>query len=188
MAKRTDETLYVGIDPSLTCTAMVCLPECDVRTWRFKKGDVVGRCAQYAAQVKRAYHDCLSQTNTNDVVICIEKPGGQLRGNASWLIALYAFIVDEFLGFGGVGVYPVAPATLKKFATGSGRAEKSMMGQAVQRHWGDQLPDGLLGNDAIDAFALAKMAQCIADPAGDWTAYQREIAEKQERYVVEEVA
>jgi len=191
------DTLYVGIDPSLTCTAMVCLPGCDVRTWRFKHGDVVSRCRAYADAAQKTLEnalDCLRCTKPSAIcregrcaTVCIEKPHFNMQGNSAWLLPLYAFIMEN-VSANWPRVYPVAPATLKKFATGSGRAEKSMMGQAVQRHWGDELPEGLLGNDAIDAFALAKMAQCIADPASDWTAYQRECAEKLERYQVEEVA
>lgn len=185
------DTLYVGIDPSLTCTAMVCLPGCDVRTWRFKRGDVVSRCGEYASEVRNVMGELGAHglgARPPEIIVCIEKPHFNMQGNSAWLFPLYADILAAIIYANGITVYPVAPATLKKFATGSGRAEKSMMGQAVQRHWGDELPDGLLGNDAIDAFALAKLAQCIADPAGDWTGYQREIAAKQERYQVEEVA
>jgi Holliday junction resolvasome RuvABC endonuclease subunit len=180
------DTLYVGIDPSLTCTAMVCLPGDGPDIWKLAKGDLITRIMQYSAWVLGTV--CDRSNGAREWVIAIEKPGGQLRGNAAWLLPLYADIVRQFIYRHRVIVYPVAPATLKKFATGSGRAEKSMMGQAVQRHWGDELPDGLLGNDAIDAFALAKLAQCIGNPAGDWTGYQQEIAVKQQRYQVEEVA
>lgn len=63
----------------------------------------------------------------------------------------------------GAGAYPlrVPPATLKKFATGSGKASKQEVMSAVAKKWGPEFTD----DNMADAFVLARMARGVsADP------------------------
>lgn len=61
------------------------------------------------------------------------------------------------------GAYPlrVPPATLKKFATGSGKATKQEVMAAVAAKWGPEFTD----DNMADAFVLARMARGVSsDP------------------------
>lgn len=51
----------------------------------------------------------------------------------------------------------VAPTTLKKFITGSGRAEKSDIKMKLLARWGVEIKD----DNQADAYGLAKLAGCI---------------------------
>ena len=64
----------------------------------------------------------------------------------------------------------VAPATLKKFATGRGNGEKSDVKMFVFQKWGVMLSD----NNQADAYVLAKIAQAIGDPELPWLKYEQE--------------
>ena len=179
-------TLAVGIDPSLTCTAMVCLPGVGPVPLRFSKGDNLSRVIKYARMVSRELWGAMElHSELSNVVVCIEAPHANLKGNSLWLLPLFWRIMEELLEYSNAAVYSVAPATLKKFATGKGNAKKTMVGQAVERHWGTELPAEFFTDDEADAFALAKMARCIINPGGDWTAYQSECAGKLKRYQIE---
>lgn len=51
----------------------------------------------------------------------------------------------------------VAPSTLKKFCTGSGRGEKSDVKMAVLEKWGEKLTD----NNVCDAYVVARIAGAV---------------------------
>ncbi len=55
--------------------------------------------------------------------------------------------------------YPtiVAPTALKKFVMGSGNSKKEQIRLGVYKKWGVEFKT----NDEVDAYALARMAQCI---------------------------
>lgn len=57
-------------------------------------------------------------------------------------------------------IVEVAPATLKKFATGNGRASKDeMIGALASRHM-----HAFTSNDEADAFALLMLGLCVLEP------------------------
>ena len=182
-----NNTVYVGIDPGLVTTTVVALrdgqliegyPEGIVHS----EGTILQRLMAYRESVREsAYRKEMFQTK---MVVCIEKPGYNLQGNSANLIPLFFYLLE------GVAVrvepspvFIVAPTSLKKFATGKGTGAKSTIGQAVERKWGDILPEELFTPDEADAFVLAKMAECIDNPDGDeWTKSQIETIQKVEKY------
>jgi len=188
-----NDTVYVGIDPGLTCTTIVMLQDAQLlphfpKTIEHTNGLMIDRLKAYRANLQDTVLDSAA---IYDVVVCIEKPGYNLRGASANLIALYWYLLEGVIN--GVGkedgshnnpIYVAAPNSLKKFATSKGNAAKSVIGQAVERKWGDVLPDRLFNDNEIDAFVLAKMAECATTPSDDqWTEYQRESIQKVERYV-----
>lgn len=64
----------------------------------------------------------------------------------------------------GIRWVDVAPGTLKKFVTGKGNADKSMILLNVYKRWGVELKN----HDEADAFGLAKLGTylCGADASG----------------------
>ncbi|MFH9731911.1 hypothetical protein [Streptomyces sp. NPDC017260] len=67
-------------------------------------------------------------------------------------------------------IHAVAPATVKKFVTGSGRADKDKMMMAVYKRWGFEPAN----NDVADAYALARIAGALADPEPPELKFQQE--------------
>lgn len=57
----------------------------------------------------------------------------------------------------GIDYANVAPARLKKFATGDGKCEKDKILLAVYKKWGKEFET----NDEADAYVMAKMAQFV---------------------------
>jgi len=82
-------------------------------------------------------------------------PGTAIRHALRWRVYAHLFRHD-------VHVVEVNPATLKLYATGDGRADKTAVVQAIRRHYGDRFDiplrkaDGR--EDVADAIALVAMA------------------------------
>lgn len=68
-------------------------------------------------------------------------------------------------------LHAVAPATVKKFVTGSGRADKDKMMMAVFKRWGFE-PDT---HDVADAYVLARIADALAEPEPPELQFQKEV-------------
>jgi crossover junction endodeoxyribonuclease RuvC len=68
----------------------------------------------------------------------------------------------------------VAPALLKKFATGKGNAKKEVVMMDVSRRWGIRPED----SNQADAFVLAKTGACILGIEEPTTNAQREVIAK----------
>lgn len=99
--------------------------------------------------------------NTDDLkLIVLEAPslghGRQMAGKFHERAGLWWMVVSQIMDILRVPIATVPPATLKMFATGSGRAEKSdMMGAAVAV-WEDFYGD----DNQCDALWLAEMGMC----------------------------
>lgn len=68
-------------------------------------------------------------------------------------------------------IHAVAPATVKKFVTGSGRADKDKIMLAVYKRWGFEPAS----NDVADAYTLARIADALATPEPPELQFQREV-------------
>ena len=72
----------------------------------------------------------------------------------------------------------VNPIHLKMFPTNDHRATGAKMAAAAQRLWGfEGQQNGDAYEDELDAFCLAQIARCVAEPE-EFTAYQREIVQR----------
>jgi crossover junction endodeoxyribonuclease RuvC len=67
-------------------------------------------------------------------------------------------------------ILEVAPTSLKKFATGKGAGDKSLIQAHVQRRWGQMFET----DDECDAFCLYQMALCISGRQKPETQPQRD--------------
>lgn len=144
----------LGIDPSLTATALVRLDEED----------------SFATQLVRSKYDGPRRLIEIEQVVLKE-------AQAVDLVAIegYAFGAQasrEALGeLGGVlkcGLYRagiptivVPPTVAKKFVTGRGNAKKDEMRLAVYKKWGVD-EQGLRTADEVDAYVLARIALVVA--------------------------
>ncbi|MBU1067158.1 hypothetical protein KKE60_05195 [Patescibacteria group bacterium] len=183
-----NDTVYIGIDPGLTVTTVVAMrdgkllkgyPEGIVHS----KGTILQRLIAYREDVCESVY---REAPCEEMVVCIEKPGYNLRGDSVNIIPLFFYLLEGIVvePEGLPPIYIVAPTSLKKFATGKGTGKKSTIGQGTERLWGEMLPEELLTPDEADAFVLAKMAEALDNPDDEqWTKYQRDTIAKVERYL-----
>lgn len=120
----------MGIDPSISCTG-IALPPGDTLAIRPRtKGDLrlteIGNHVQVAASASKA-----------DLAV-IEGLGGLYRGESAKIIPMLHGVIRDRLQMIGVPFMILLPASLKKFATGNGAADKDEMALAAFRLLGRQ--------------------------------------------------
>lgn len=167
-------TLVAGIDPSLTNTAVVLGAgekfACKTFSSRPSAASVaarIGRCMQLVDGI-------LEFVVENAVeIVCVEgySYGSNMPGHHT--------IVE----FGGLlryrllphcAIYEVAPATLKKFATGKGNGKKIGMISCLTKRYGVEFHS----DDEFDAFGLYRLALCVAGSVEAETRAQAEAIKK----------
>lgn len=187
--------VIIGVDPSLQKTGVSVKRDgeplkmflIDKRKRDKKQKDIdPGRMVAIAEEIAKLADTC------EPVILCIEEHGGQ-TGYASGNIALHWLIRVELAKTCNSRALLVAPATLKKFVTGNGRAEKGEIGAHIIKRWGEEIGDNLLQEDALESFALLKFAQCWLDTKSDcgyaysWADFQVNIAKFQRAGVLREL-
>ncbi len=178
MRESGDRPVVMGIDPGLTALAVCCgvpgpdegaLVEFPVHLFESKPRGrgVRSRIARYAEltdyvmQVADRYAPRLvlvegySHASQGSAMLDLAEFGGFLRADLCELQA---------------DIWEVAPNTLKKFATGKGAGNKIQMVAAMTNRWGV----GFGTDHEYDAYALARMASCIAELMYPETIAQRE--------------
>ena len=86
--------------------------------------------------------------------VYVEGPSYSSQGNQMLQMGALNFFVRIFLRKNSVNFEIVAPPTLKKFVTGSGRANKKDMLHSVSKKWHIDFKD----HNLADAYGLARMA------------------------------
>jgi len=148
----------MGIDPSISCTGL-SLPSAETLAIKPRtKGDLrlteIGNHVQVAAQASRA-----------DLAV-IEGLGGLYRGESARIIPMLHGVIRDRLQTAKIPFMILLPASLKKFATGNGGADKDEMAKAAFRRLGRQY----LTDDECDADWL-RVAGRMAYGLGEITEY-----------------
>lgn len=148
----------MGVDPSISCTG-ISLPSAETLAIKPKtKGDLrlteLGNHVQVAASASRAE------------LVVIEGLGGLYRGESARIIPMLHGVIRDRLQTIKVPFMILLPATLKKFATGNGGADKDEMAKAAYRRLGRQY----LTDDECDADWL-RVAGRMAYGLGELTEY-----------------
>ncbi len=171
--------MIIGIDPSLTNTAVVIGSEVDkyeLHTFGSSNiGDhVAARMARYDDLVARIMKWIESVTLIVDAVY-IEGYSLASKGPGNVQITEYGSLLRWHLVDMTKRIYEVAPATLKKFATGSGATsvKKDMVAAHLTKRYGVLLCD----NDSYDGFGLYQLGLVAEGVAKAQTATQQEAAD-----------
>ena len=144
-------TNFVGIDQSYSSTGVVSI-----------KGEHIKANAFKAGSPRDPFHIRLDDLIKKiKVVLPDSKSTLVFMEGAAYAATFNVFMLGElsgalkmFLYQNGYDYEIIQPTTLKKFATGNGKATKKMIQESVQERW-----DFKSGNDDInDAFVLARMA------------------------------
>ena len=151
----------VGIDPSLTGTAVVI----DGKATMFKSKP---HEPTVRARLTRIQELALAVTNfvspRPDMAIFIE--GYSLTANPTGATTLceYGGLLRLYLLTEGSAMYEVPPSSLKKFATGKGNSKKDLVAAHIAKRYGVMFDT----NDAYDAYGLYRfglVAMGMEDPA-----------------------
>ena len=143
-------TRYVGIDPSLTNTGLVCvdatgkmIDKTNVRT--VAKDEIEARLITIGCKVI-----AFIQTNSPSM-IGIEGLAYAKQANKAHALAALHFYLRVEMYVQGIKYEVIAPTQLKKFVTGKGNSKKEVMLLASFRKWGIEFRD----NNICDAYGLA---------------------------------
>jgi crossover junction endodeoxyribonuclease RuvC len=152
-----DDRLIYGIDPSLTATGIATLNNAGqverLETISFPKLKDEERLA--------AIIDAVCEKISTPILIVIEGLSlGSHTGMSTERAALHHMLRVAFWE-AHIPFLIVPPSTLKKFATGSGKAEKNIMIREVFRRWEVEAKD----DNQADAAALAYLGAAYAN----WT-------------------
>lgn len=164
MTARPEDGAVVGLDPSLRSAgiaeirhpATIHPPNRPKAVSVGNSGKSDATVAQRAARIHAQARNILAETPKDARLVVIEALPPQIPG-AHGLHAERAALWWQVVGTlirHGIPVAEVAPTTLKKWATGNGRADKHAVVAAMQQRWTfTRIPD----DNAADALALADM-------------------------------
>lgn len=148
---------FLGADLSLTRSGIVVLSEAGAVLWR----DSIQPKTKGPARLKAIATGLVDAIRGHSAEeVAIEAPftgSGPMMHVALHLAELHGAVKVALLDAGIKPPYYVAPTTLKKFATGSGKGEKSAVQLNVYKKWGQDFGS----NDEADAYVLARIAGAI---------------------------
>lgn len=165
-----DVERIVGLDLSLTATGYYVFdtpPKMDGGLLETGKLDGLARMDSILSQV-----DSLVDPLTLAV---IEDFSFASKGRAVFQIGGLGFLVRHRLWKQGIRTLFVAPTLVKKFVTGAGNSEKSMMLKEVYKRWGADFQD----DNVADAYALARIGRAyLGWEDKPLTSFQKEVLDK----------
>lgn len=154
---------YIGIDQSYTSTGICILDEnCELYLSEIISSDKNDNIYERALQIKNKLNHIISNLNSENIFIAIEGLAFTMTGNATRDLAGLQFVLITYM-LENLNKTPViiSPPSLKKSATGNGKADKNAMIEALPAEIKDffitqgfKKTKGL--TDITDAYFLAK--------------------------------
>ncbi len=96
------------------------------------------------------------------------------KGKAVFQIAGLGYLVRHLLWSKKITTLLVPPALLKKYVTGAGNADKTVMLKEIYKRWGADINDDNIG----DAYALARIGVAHVAGYAGLTAFQVDVLKK----------
>lgn len=169
------ERIVVGLDMSLTGTGF-CM----------KTGSVIAvetikttpqTCSDDLARLKFICAEVMKRIPAGTAMICIEDfftPSNAMQIGSAIKLAMLGATIRLALYDAHLPFYVVAPSQIKKFCTGSGAAQKSIIVREVFKRWGLDCKD----DNQADACTLAHIAEQLCFLPDDAPKYQVEVVKK----------
>ena len=161
-------TTILGIDPSLTATTYCRLGE---KTHSF------GTITTKLKGVERLLfiEEQLQTAVTVDKLdlICLEGYA-YARPNQAHQIGELGGAIRKLLWLSKIPWVEIAPAAVKKFATGKGNADKNLVLMNIYKRWGVECAN----DNQADAYALAKIGWELVEPSDCLPVFQEQVMEK----------
>jgi Holliday junction resolvasome RuvABC endonuclease subunit len=169
--------ISVGLDLSLTHTGFAIIKDDQLvlssgviksKPCGDKPIDETKRIIKIAEDVMEEINKALPEINPD--LVCIEGLSFMSQGTSLVQLAGLNYLIRFLLNQFNWPFLIVAPTTLKKFITGSGRADKDLMMLEVFKRWGFSS----LNSDICDAYALAKVGGAMLESKEIKTKEQKE--------------
>ena len=150
--KQCRNPLFVGLDPSINATGLVVIDEnaniIEQKLFSVKAEIFEESLVKYEKEIGFIPNILRLQS------VYLEGPAYQASGQVILQMGALHFMTRLFLFKNHVNYKIIAPGTLKKFVTGTGRAKKDLMLLKVYKKWGVEFDD----HNLSDAYGLARMA------------------------------
>lgn len=168
----------LGLDASLSCSGWVLLGD------RQEQGTIEPPKGVVGAERLRWIHERVGYILFNfEPSLCVlegyamgygmNKDGTKSFAGKVFELGELGGVIRLALHQAGVPLLVVAPASLKKFGCGNGKAQKDEVRLGVYKQWGFEHPS----NDVVDAMVLAQIGLAYSGGAEARNAYQRELVE-----------
>jgi crossover junction endodeoxyribonuclease RuvC len=170
--------ITLGIDPSLTATGYCRMIDGTTTTWGEWKTKEKG-----LPRLSWLNHMIREELLSSDyALVCIEGYAFA-RPNQAHQLGELGGVLRLQLYYRDNPWLEIAPAALKKFATGKGNADKEQIMLQVYKRWGFEAES----NNVADAYVLAKIAYHLASGNSDGlTDYQQEVLYKPQEALANE--
>jgi crossover junction endodeoxyribonuclease RuvC len=146
------DMLFVGIDPSINATGIIVLDQdkniIEQKLFSVKSELFEESLLKYEKEIR------FIPNIVNLGAVYLEGPAYQAAGRAILQMGALHYMTRLFLFKKQANYKIIAPGTLKKFVTGTGRAKKDLMLLKVYKKWGVEFDD----HNLCDAYGLARMA------------------------------
>lgn len=166
------EACYVGLDLSLASTGF-CLKRGEILEAVTIKTDPK-TCPNDLARLRHISDKIMGKIPKGTKMICIEDfftPANPFQIGAAISLAMLGATVRMALYEAGFPMFIVHASQLKKFATGKGSGQKSIVVREVFRQWGLEAKD----DNQADACALCYMAKALCEPTEGLPKYQQDV-------------
>lgn len=149
--------IFVGVDPSWTCTALVALQVIDGKVAHSATELIKTKAKDWTCQMRRLDYLCVKFANVIQEMdpdfVAVEGYSYGSPHNAVMLGELGGCI-RRSLWIYGRSYVEVPPRLLKSWVCSSGSAKKEDMKLHCYKRWGFEAPT----NDEVDAYCLARIA------------------------------
>jgi len=143
----------LGLDISLTSTGLAWYSGNEINTGRICPNMPHEEIPRYLFILEKIFQII---ERIHPEVVILEGYSYGSRGSAVYQYAELVGILKFLLHRKNIKLIVVPPTTIKKFVTGSGRADKQSMSDAAYWNWGAEFFDVEHENDMCDAYCLVK--------------------------------
>jgi crossover junction endodeoxyribonuclease RuvC len=172
--------IIIGIDPSLTGTSNIALEagtgkllQHNYQRLSSKRMGMI-RLTWLRDQVKALLDEMRSYKDPDGIKVFLEGYSFGSKGQGLYNIAEWGGVLRLLLWEQGIPYTIVPPASLKKFVTDAGNADKLKVALAIQRIYGMEFNS----DDEFDAYGLAQFGRAYLGYTLDLHKYQKEVIEK----------
>jgi len=166
---------FIGLDMSLSATGFCRKRGHSITIDTIKT--TPRTCDDDLSRLRHIADECMKRIPKDTHMVCIEDyftPSNRNQLGAAIKLVALGTVMRMALYEAGIPFYVVAAPQLKKFATGKGTGQKSIVVREVFKRWGIDCKD----DNQADACVLAHMAEGLLLDKGVLLKYQQEVIDK----------
>jgi len=163
--------IVIGIDPSLTGTGIFIEYNDYAVVIKTKSSeDDANRMIKISKEIMRV----INMYGNEDVKVGIEGFSMMSRGRGKGQLFGLGWVLRTKLKENNIPYIEIAPTMVKKFATGKGNCEKSLILKAVFKKWSFDVDD----DNIADAYVIQKIADHYFNNIEPELSYEKEVMKK----------